>query len=350
MRYIHLFFLLILVTSCGTKEEKQPSGSAMSKKNITSFSGVAMTIPYHIEIGEVLSEKESSEIEHLLDQTFQEVNALYNKYNSQSEISLLNNLEAYKKVIISHQLASFLKRCDFFVHASFGQFDPTIEPVQKLWKTYLEKGEKPPQDKVEALRAAVGWHNIHIENCTFYKDHDETQIDLGCIAKGHTVDLLTERIIDLGYENVFVEWGGDARASGKHPQGRSWAVYVSNLNDLNPDNALAYIPLQNQGIATSGDYLQQWTIKENGAIRTYFHLFDPHTLEPLYITTESIASSTCLTSNCTTADVIASVLLMSPNLAKAKILAQNLKQAIPNSAFWLISRKEIEKEPPPQIK
>jgi len=306
-----------------------------------------MTMPYCVEVGKKLSLSESRAIVRLIDDTFAEIDAIYNKWNSDSEISQLNRLDAYERKRISKPLAQLLKRCDYFVQISNGKFDPTIEPLQMLWKHYLEQNTVPPQDEIERVRAAIGWHNIILDDESFMKKNGKTALDLGSIAKGYTVDLLIEKLNSMGYENVFVEWGGEVRAARHHPQGRSWAVYISNLEDVDPDHALAYVPLQDQAIATSGDYMQSWTVTgynpQNGPKRTtYFHVFDPQTLQPLEMTNTSIATASALATDCATADALATMLLMCKNLDEAKLLAEKLQKEVPNTSFWLMSRKELK--------
>jgi len=308
-----------------------------------------MTIPYRIEIGKALTRDEKKEIQALIEALFFEIDTIYNKWNPDSELTALNNLKANQKKRLSPKLASFLKRCAFFVELSSGKFDPTIEPIQQLWKKELEKNKTPPETAINELRSSIGWQNIVLENDLFYKKQDKTALDLGGLVKGYAVDLFIERLKAKGYENIFVEWGGEVKAQGHHPQGRNWAVYISNLEDLDPEHALAYVPLINQAIATSGDYLQQWTVTENEnhgkrvPVKpvTYFHVFDPLTLRPLAITDESIASSSCLAPDCLTADALATMLLMCQNMEEAKALAEKLQQAVPNTAFWIMSRKDV---------
>jgi len=333
----------LLCLSCGNSS---PSSTNKTKERnelnnqLATFQGIAMTIPYRIEIGKPLNATQKQAVQNAIDATFQEINTIYNKWNPESELSQINRLPANQKMTLSNELAAFLKRCDYFVRLSDGRFDPTIEPIQQLWKKHLENNSLPVVAEIEAIRPAIGWGNIVLSDATISKKHARTALDLGGIAKGYGVDLLTERLVRAGYSHVFVEWGGEVRAAGRHPQGRNWAVYISNLEDLNPEHALAYVPLCNQAIATSGDYLQQW---QGAGGETYFHVFDPQTLKPLKMTPFSMASASVLTKECMTADALATMLLMCPTLEEAKLLAAKLQKEVPGSAYWLMSRQECER-------
>lgn len=327
-------FALLLLTSCSTNESPKPKGIELA-----SFQGTVMTVPYKIEIGDAISPADQAKIEQVIRSTFHEINAVYNKWNPDSEVARINQAEAAVAVPVSKELIAFLERCTRFVELSQGRFDPTVETIQNLWKQHLEEHTAPPRSEINRLKPAVGWHNLVIGKSTVTKKQSHTQIDLGGIAKGYAVDLLIERLQECGFRNLFVEWGGEIRAAGKHPQGRQWAVFISNLDDLNPEHALAYVPLSNQAIATSGDYLQQWKIGS----KTYFHVFDPQTLYPLLMTDESIASATVLTKECVDADALATMLLMCKNMDEAKALCKQIQKKYPDAAFWMMSRKEIDK-------
>jgi len=332
------FLSLALFSSCEKIELPIPK-KAFFRREISSFEGIAMTIPYRIEIGRELTSLEQKKVLSVVDKTFQEIDIIYNKWNPNSEVSKINRLKAHEKMELSQGLLQLLKRCKYFVQLTNGRFDPTIEPLQALWRRHLENNSEPTSKEIEAIRPAIGWDNIIISGKVIKKRHPLTALDLGGIAKGYAVDLLIERLKKLGFYDVFVEWGGEVKAIGKHPQGRNWAVYITNLDDLDPEHALAYVPLKEQAIATSGDYMQEWHVDKSNT--TYFHVFDPKTLRPLQITETSIASASVLANDCMTSDALATWLLMCQNLDEAKEAIQKLEKIYPENAYWLLSRKDV---------
>jgi FAD:protein FMN transferase len=310
-------------------------------QNPTIFSGTAMTIDYKILIGQSISQHEKIKISTIINETFNEVDSIYNKWNPHSELAKLNDLKANIHVPLSSQMENFLKLTQSIVTLSEGRFDPTIEPIQQLWKHSLEKGYAATDIGIAMLLPSIGWDKIHIVNGFFSKDHDQTRLDLGGIAKGYCVDLLVERLNAVGYPHVFVEWGGEIRASGKHPDQRPWTVFISHLGDTNPENAIAIIPLNNSAIATSGDYLQNWTLQLEAQEKiTYFHIFNPKTGMPLIANNKSIASASILAQSCAFADGIATAAMMFPTLSKAEEWLDSLKAKYPQITYWLISREE----------
>lgn len=313
-----------------------------SNSSKVEFNGNAMTIDYRVIIGHPLLQNEKNQIEDIVNQTFKEIDDVYNKWNPESEISKINQSKKGVIIPLSEKLEKFLYLTDSVVKLTKGRFDPTIEPLQQLWKTHLQRGEIPSEQKVQEILPAVGWKKIHYGNGTFYKDHDKTSLDLGGIAKGYCVDLLLENLVNAGFKNVFVEWGGEIRVSGKHPDDRPWSVFITGLYDVDPNNALAYINLDNQAVATSGDYLQNWKIEKDGVETIYFHIIDPITGSPL-IAASNVASATVVADTCVLADALATVALMHPSLEAAQQWADEISKDNKDIKFWLYSRLQTEK-------
>jgi FAD:protein FMN transferase len=330
MRYHIVFILLIWLLSC----QSPPSP-------IVSFANTIMTIDYRILVGHPLNESEKKQIQYLIKETFEEINAIYNKWNPESEVSKINQLKAGERVLLSPSLYHFLQQVDFLVQLTGGRFDPTIEPLQNLWKTYLKQGQVPPQAAIDHLKNCVGWDKIHLDNGLFYKDNSCTQLDLGGIAKGLCVDLLVERLNQAGYSNVYVEWGGEIRTSGQHPSKRPWTIYISRLGDSNPTHALAYLHLQDRAIATSGDYLQYWKVKSEDQDIYYSHVFNPLTLRPLIVTSQSVASASVACDRCMWADGLATAALLFPSPQEAEEWIISIKDRFPSVESWIISREDL---------
>lgn len=316
---------LLLLASCSPKEEKP---------KVTPFSGVAMTIPYRILIGDPIAEGREQGIQEMIDLTFHEVDKTFNKYNPDSELTKLNRLEAYTSEPVSVELGEILDLTADMVAISQGRFDPTVEPVQELWKEHLMVGCKPSEEAIRDIASSVGWNRIHHIEDQFWKEDSRTQLDLGGIAKGLCVDMLTERLVESGYPNVFVEWGGEIRVHGRHPDDRPWTVYISRLEDTDPDHAIETLTLDNQAIATSGDYLQRWTVGGT----TYTHILDPERCRPLVVGKGSIASATVIAPTCSMADALATAAMLFPTAEEAREWAEEVKSSHPEVSFWIITR------------
>ncbi|NGX54328.1 MAG: FAD:protein FMN transferase [Chlamydiae bacterium] len=310
----HFSLILFLLCTACHSPSRSPS--------ITSFEKIAMEMKYTILIGETLDSQQKQAAERIIADTFDEIDTVFNNWNPDSEISHLNRLPAGKKVVISEKLATLFRQINQLTLLTNGRFDPTVEPLVQLWKTRLRNGKLPSEEELGKIHPAIGWKKVHIEDGLFWKDHRLTAIDLGGIAKGLCVDLLATRLEKAGYSTLFVEWGGEIRTVGRHPEGRKWNVAIAGITTLE---------MENQSIATSGDYLQAWTVDGT----TYTHIIDPNTKKPLEVTPGSIASATIVAKSCTFADGLATALML---FHSAKEAAE-LVSALPEVRCWVAEQK-----------
>lgn len=332
--FLYIFVNSICIFSC-TRSEKNTPGK--TPQLITVFSGEKMTIPYKIIIGHLLDESQYFVIDTVIQETFQEVDRIYNKWNPNSELSELNRLPAGIEVPISEELEKLLNLTQIAYDLTDGLFDPTVEPLQRIWKNALQHGFLPEETEVEKILPAIGWENIHFENGVFSKKYDATALDLGGIAKGYCVDLLTTRINLSGFPNILVEWGGEIRSSGIHPTGRPWNISVNG-----PTEQIQVLELSDMSIAGSGDYIQYWVIsQEDQPDEVYFHLINPISKKPLKAYPGSIAATFAVTKNCVIADALATALMIFPSTEEAKNWIQKIKERLPECSLWIIPRKDI---------
>lgn len=314
------FLFLLLLVSCN------------SKPTVTTFSGTTMEMHYLIHVGQSLTTQEKIEVEALIHNTFQETKEIFSLYVDDSELLRLNALTSQKPIPISKPMQEVLILSDHINNLSEGRFDPTVYSLSKLWKASLENGKIP---LVPAI-SSIGWEKIHLEKDTFTKDDPATELDLGGIAKGYCLDQIALRLNEVGYPNLFVSWGGEIVATGKHPEGRSWSAYITRLNDTDPEHAIAYVDLQNEALATSGDYLQVWEV--NG--KAYTHILNPKTGTPLEIQPGRIASVTVSAPTCALADGIATAAMMFENAKELQLWAEALQESYPKLKMWIVTRED----------
>lgn len=304
MRFIiAILTLLALFSGC----EKQ--------EVLSTFSGHAMTMQYRLLIGSYLNSEQKKQVEKIIYETFSYIDNVFNKWNPESEVSKLNRAKAGEKIAISKDLEKHFAEIDSLHKLTNGLFDPTIEPLLTMWQN------DPTQ--VEKVSQTVGWDKVHVQNGFFWKTHDLTSLDLGGIAKGLAIDLIVERLNSSGFPDVYFEWGGEIKTSGKHPEGRPWQVLIKENS--------AIVQLDGEAVATSGDYYQNW---KNGDV-TYTHIIDPLKKRPLEITPESITSVTIKAKSCMFADAIATSAMLFPTKEVAETWLESIKRKYPDIDFWV---------------
>lgn len=289
-----------------------------SKGPLTHFTGLAMTVPYRVTIGEPLSFQKKKQVEAKIQAVFEKTHQIYNNWNPHSEVSKLATLAAGEKISLSPELKDLLLLAKKIHLSSAGRFDPTVGLVAQIWKKALCEGKIPQNVDNES----VGFNLIHMEQDLFWKDHSQTSLDLGGIAKGAAVDLLTEELKKAGFDSLYVEWGGEIRTCGVHPEGRKWVVGIKGV---------ATVELSNCALATSGNYEQFWHVEE----KCFTHILDPRTKMPLLVLPHRIASATVMAKTCAEADAIATALMLFETPQEALAWAETL----PDVQCWLATQQ-----------
>jgi thiamine biosynthesis lipoprotein len=74
------------------------------------------------------------------------------------------------------------------------------------------------------------------------------------IVKGWAIYTAAEILRQAGFENYYVDAGGDIQVSGKNARGQDWCVGIQN--PFNPKEIVKVLSLRDCGIATSGTYVR----------------------------------------------------------------------------------------------
>lgn len=95
--------------------------------------------------------------------------------------------------------------------------------------------------------------------------HPGGSIDPSGIVKGWAILNTAARIRAAGYENYFVNAGGDIAMSGENTEGKEWSVGIRN--PFNIQEIIKVVYPHGKGIATSGSYIRG------------DHIYNPHAPE-----------------------------------------------------------------------
>lgn len=264
--------------------------SCERETKVTHFRGAAMTIPYHVQIGEKLSTCRQKKATKVINHTFNTVDETLNHWNPRSELSNINSLPVNVQVLISPHLRNVLKVAKQVHEISRGRFDPTYGLSISQWKGALLSKEFP-----EHVDMPGGFDAITIRGDILEKKKP-LHLDLDGIAKGYSVDLLLEELSRAGFQNIYVNWGGEIRTTGNHPSGRPWQVLIGSNGHVTP--------LREKAAATSGNSIQYCEI--DGVI--YSHFIDPKTQKG--IAQRRVQSVTVLAPTCALADALATTAML----------------------------------------
>lgn len=187
---------------------------------------------------------------------------------------------------------------------SGGAFDVTVSPLVDAWGFGRNKVTSPPTDEqLAALRAQVGWQSLHADRSagTLRKDKPGLTITLSAIAPGYAADVISDRLVELGFARHLVDVGGEFRARGDGPEG-PWRLGIERPDGSLDDRVVQeVVPLRDAALATSGDYRNY----REEAGRRISHTIDPRTGRPI---DHKLASVTVIHRTAALADAYATAL------------------------------------------
>jgi thiamine biosynthesis lipoprotein len=132
------------------------------------------------------------------------------------------------------------------------------------------------------------------------KKDSRVTLDLCGIAKGHALDRICEALAADGLDDLFVELGGEIRARGRHPSGRTWQAGIER--PLPGPREIGWVmAMEGEALATSGDLVNAY--EHRG--RRYCHIIDPGRRRPA---SGDLASVSVFAECAATADALATAL------------------------------------------
>ena len=202
---------------------------------------------------------------------------------------------------------------------SDGMYDITVKPLTDAYG-FAAKG-KIEHPNVDSLLQFVGFDKFSVSGSRIVKTDSRLQLDLNSLAKGYTVDMLADRLEQLGCSDYIVEVGGEIRASGRNPKGVAWRIGVDTPFEGNQSPGQyqqTVVHLGDKALATSGNYRRYYTDSEGNKV---VHTINPKSGRGVI---SSLLSATVVTDRCVEADAMATM-FMAMGTERAIELAQRLK-------------------------
>ncbi len=199
------------------------------------------------------------------------------RFTDTSDIGRANLLAARDAVIVDVETARVVEEGLRWANALNGRYDPAAGAIVKLWDV-KNRHEPPPDDRVAELRGRRFHRGVEVglfRGAPALRYHgNDTQLDLGSVAKGFAVDRAADVLRRWGIDKAIVVAGGDIYALGSAPDGEPWTIGIQSPDD---ERAIAgTLLLENQAVATSGTYRQFFRHRGH----RYHHIMDPTTAAP----------------------------------------------------------------------
>ena len=279
MRYLLFFF--ILFNSCVNNTDKQ-----------TILRGDIYGTTYSI----VYFSKVDLQLKVKIDSIFNSIDMSMSTYNSNSLITKINN---NKEVLLDDHFKYVFNTSKKIYYETSGDFDPSIGPLVNS----LDFGPKTNDISTDSLMKLVGLDKFKIFENKLHRPLNSF-LDFNAIAKGYSVDMISEFLLFNNVANFLVEVGGEIRSSGMNlADDRNWRVGLDTPTfDGSQNEIYKAFNLIDKSMATSGVY-RKFKIDSLG--NKYAHIIDPKTG---YSSKTNILSITVIADNCIEADAYATAL------------------------------------------
>lgn len=216
--------------------------------------------------------RESEEAVEAAVKEIQRLDALLSTGSDSSEITKLNH---NKKAIVSDDTAFLLKRSIEIWKSTGGAFDITIYPVMRAWGFAGGEYRIPTEEELDRLLAYVDTSMLTFdEETSSITMPEQTEIDLGGIAKGYTSMRVAQIMKDYQIKSAKLNLGGNVQTVGAKPDGSAWRIAIKNPDDT--QSYLGVIAVEDKAVITSGGYERYF--EENGTV--FHHIIDPQTGKP----------------------------------------------------------------------
>lgn len=258
----------------------------------------------------VLLQKKWIEITQTIETIFQQVVSKYSRFDSNSELSKLNqyfergNEAPYK---VSQEFFSLIAKMLELSKFSEGLFDPTIIDLLEMYgyvQTYklskIKSAGLPAQQLKQYLRDRPSWKAIKLDQKNLTISLAKSQrLDLGGIGKGYALDLAKQELVKYS-PDFLIEAGGDLYGQGIDPStDQPWEISLKLRSEKGELQYIPYhLPIAGQTVAASGS----WARKTG----KFHHLLNPRTGTP----EEKVIQSFVFGVNPTLVDGLATVLFL----------------------------------------
>jgi thiamine biosynthesis lipoprotein len=235
--------------------------------------------------------------------SFARVDSLMSNWTRTSEVARLNGgldgTVAGEALRVEAETGRVIAEALRVAAASGGAFDPTVEPLVRLWGFLGGAQRVPAPTEIAALLPAVGHRHLELDAAGQMRARRAgVRVDLGGIAKGYAVDCVRDTLLALGVRDALVDLSGNLALLGAPPARPAWRIGLRDPADR--EATLGRLELPRPAVATSGDYEQFFA--EDG--KRYGHILDPRRGWPV----DSLASVTVVMDSATLADAWATAL------------------------------------------
>jgi len=227
--------------------------------------------------------------EEALNKTIEKMMSLeghLSRHMVESELSLLNKTGVLNNP--DTDIVNVLSLARDISDKSSGAFDVTILPLLLMHESIRGKNEHPDLQQLTDAKNLASYEDVHLGKDAIRLEKTGMGVSLDGIGKGYIVDQGISVLRNHGFNNVYVEAGGDLMVSGQKNNHSPWRIGLRDPRGK--QHRPTVIEVSDKAVATSGDYFQAFTpdLKHHHIIHPQ-NGFSPQELASCTITAPDVA-------------------------------------------------------------
>lgn len=251
-----------------------------------------------------------------------EIEKVCNIFNPESELSRLNRTAFEKEFACSPLLWEMLTAADHYFRFTGGAYDPTVQPLMKLWGFRRKRQTLPSAAEIADAMKKVGWSKVKLdqEKRSVRFLAEGVGIDFGGIAKGFALEKAGAALRRNGIRRGILDLGGNIGCIT--PENRE-PFRIGIRDPESPAETVGSVEMRNSCVATSGSY-ERYVIIGG---KQYTHIMDPVTGKPV----AGIFSATIVTPRGTDSDALSTAVFV-----KGEKFAEEVCRKIPGTGVLIV--------------
>ena len=217
--------------------------TAVAKGPVVRWRGYALGAAASMTLSGV-SETGAAQIFAAVEAELSRLEDIFSLYRQGSALARLNRAGALQQP--PAELLEVIALSDSLHRASAGVFDPTIQPLWRLYAARAAAGTLPSRRELAETRQRTGWRKLAFNTSEITFENPGMALTFNGVAQGYIADKVADLLRARGLTQVLIDMG-EISALGRRPDGRPWQAGIATPNG----EVLRRLPLEDRALATS---------------------------------------------------------------------------------------------------
>ena len=250
-----------------------------------------------------------------------------------TDVVRINAAAGVAPVQVHDDVFEVIERAVHYAEISGGAFDPTVEPLVRLWGIGGDNPRVPSQAEIDAVLPMINWRDIELDRQqrSVFLKRPGMALDLGAIAKGYAADEAAAIIRKARLKRAIIDLGGNILTFGKKKDKSLWRVGLQDPVEIR-GAYLGFVTGPESSVVTSGVYERFFDFEG----KRYHHIFSTVNGYP---TSNGLLAVTIITKYSINADALSTAVFVL-GYEKGRALIESLEET---EAIFVFDDKSVRK-------